>query len=314
MRVFLAGGTGVIGRRLIPELLRAGHEVVATTRTADKQAQLWNAGAEPVVLDALDTAAVRSAVVNARPDVVVHELTALAGSANLRNFDRAFAMTNRLRTVGTDNLLAAAAEAGASRFVAQSFTGWPNERTGSALKTEDDPLDPTPPRGQRNSLAAIRHLERAVTNAPMPSVVLRYGLLYGPGAWSDIVGAVRHRRLPVIGDGAGYWSVLHVDDAVSATLAALTRGNGSYNIVDDEPAPVREMFPALAAAVGAPPPRHLPVWLARPLAGDALVSMMTRARGSSNARARRELDWTPRWSSWREGFSATLASDTVAAT
>lgn len=314
MRVFLAGGTGVIGRRLIPELLRAGHEVVATTRTADKPAQLWNAGAEPVVLDALDTAAVRSAVVNARPDVVVHELTALAGSANLRNFDRAFAMTNRLRTVGTDNLLAAAAEAGASRFVAQSFTGWPNERTGSALKTEDDPLDPTPPRGQRESLAAIRHLEGAVTNAPMPSVVLRYGLLYGPGAWSDIVGAVRHRRLPVIGDGAGYWSVLHVDDAVSATLAALTRGNGSYNIVDDEPAPVREMFPALAAAVGAPPPRHLPVWLARPLAGDALVSMMTRARGSSNARARRELDWTPRWSSWREGFRAALASDTVAAT
>lgn len=314
MRVFLAGGTGVIGRRLIPELLRAGHEVVATTRTADKQAQLWNAGAEPVMLDALDPAAVRSAVVNARPDVVVHELTALAGSANLRNFDRAFAMTNRLRTVGTDNLLAAAAEAGASRFVAQSFTGWPNERTGSALKTEDDPLDPDPPRGQRESLAAIRHLERAVTSAPMPSVVLRYGLLYGPGAWSDIVDAVRHRRLPVIGDGAGYWSVLHVDDAASATLAALTRGKGSYNIVDDDPAPVREMFPALAAAVGAPPPRHLPVWLARPLAGDALVSMMTRARGSSNAKARRELDWAPRWSSWREGFPAALASDTVAAT
>lgn len=313
MRVFLAGGTGVVGRRLIPELRRAGHEVVATTRSADKQAQLWNAGAEPVVLDALDATAVRTAVAAARPDVVVHELTALAGSANLRRFDRAFAMTNRLRTTGTDNLLAAAAGAGASRFVAQSFTGWPNERTGSAIKTEDDPLDATPPRGQRESLAAIRHLENAVTSAPMPSVVLRYGLLYGPGAWTEMVDAVRRRRLPVIGDGGGYWSVLHVDDAVSATMAALTRGSGVYNVVDDEPAPVREMFPVLAAAVGAPPPRHLPVWLARPLAGDALVSMMTRARGSSNARARHDLDWAPRWPTWRDGFGAALAADRLAA-
>jgi nucleoside-diphosphate-sugar epimerase len=313
MRIFLAGGTGVLGRRLIPELLTAGHEVVATTRTPDKQAMLWNAGAQPAVVDALDAAAVRAAVERAHPDVVVHELTALSDAGDLRRFDRTFAATNRLRTIGTDNLLAAASAAGVGRFVAQSFTGWTNERHGSPVKAEDDPFDPDPPRQQRETLAAIRHLEQAVTTAPMPAVVLRYGLFYGHGVSSELVDSVRRRRLPVVGNGDGIWSMLHVDDAASATLAALTRGSGVYNIVDDDPAPVRELFPALAGAVGAPPPRHLPVWLARAIAGEVAVSMLTQVRGSSNAKAREELGWAPRWSSWRDGFRAGLAPDAVPA-
>jgi nucleoside-diphosphate-sugar epimerase len=313
MRIFLAGGTGVLGRALIPALLAADHHVVATTRTPDKQTLIRDLGAEPVVLDALDAAAVRAAVSRAAPDVIVHQLTALSTARNLRRFDRTFAVTNQLRTVGTDNLLAAAQAAGVRRFVAQSFTGWPNERRGDGLKTETDPLDDNPPRQQRATLAAIRYVERAVTAAPLEGVVLRYGLFYGAGASAELMEAIRRRRLPVIGDGRGVWSWIHVDDAASATVAALTRGSGIYNIVDDDPAPVGEMFPALAAVIGAPPPRHIPVWLARLVAGEVPVSMLTAARGSSNAKARRELEWAPRWSSWREGFRASADAQPVRA-
>jgi nucleoside-diphosphate-sugar epimerase len=309
MRVFLAGGSGAIGRRLIPQLRRAGHSVVATTRADQKLETLWDLGAEPVVLDALDAAAVGEAVAKAEPDVIIHQMTALAGVADLRHFDRTFAQTNQLRTLGTANLLAAARAAGVRRFIAQSFTGWPNERTGGPVKTEDDAFDPNPPKNQRESLAAIQQLERAVVEAPLEGVVLRYGLLYGPGASEEMVTLMRKRQMPVVGDGGGIWSLTHVDDAASAAVAALSRGRGVYNVVDDEPAPTREILPAVAEAVGAKPPRHVPVWLARLLAGEVPVSMMTEVRGSSNAKAKRELQWTPRWPSWRDGFRYGLAVD-----
>jgi nucleoside-diphosphate-sugar epimerase len=263
-----------------------------------------------VVLDGLDAMAVGEAVARAEPEAVVHQMTSLAAGFDLRHFDRMFAVTNRLRTQGTDHLLAAAAAAGARRFIAQSYTGWPNIREGGPVKMEDDPLDPDPPAAQRESLAAIRYLERVVpAAAPMQGIVLRYGSFYGPGASEAFVGLVRKRRLPVIGDGAGVWSFLHIRDAAAATAAALEQGRaGVYNVVDDEPARVAEWLPFLARAVGAKPPRRIPVWLGRLAAGEAAVAAMTQIRGSSNARAKQELGWQPAWPSWRQGFSGGLAA------
>jgi nucleoside-diphosphate-sugar epimerase len=306
MRVFLAGATGAVGRPLVRRLVRAGHTVIAATRTEAKLELLWNLGAEPVVVDALDAAQVGEAVAKAEPEAIVHQMTSLAGGSDLKHFDRTFAQTNRLRTIGTDNLLAAARAAGVRRFVAQSYTGWPNERSGGRVKTEADPLDPNPPKYQRESMAAIKHVERAVIEAPLEGVALRYGMFYGPGATEDWVRLLHKRAMPIVGDGGGIWSMTHVDDAASATVAALTRGQGIYNIVDDEPAPVRDILTELAAATGAKPPRHVPVWLARIVAGEVGVSMMTQVRGSSNAKAKRELDWSPRWASWRDGFRVGL--------
>lgn len=302
MRVFLAGATGAIGTRLVPQLVAAGHSVVATTRTPSKLGLLSDLGAEPVVVDGLDAAAVGEAVAAAEADAVVHQMTALAGKSDLRRFDRTFATTNQLRRVGTDNLLAAARAAGVRRIVAQSFTGWPGERTGGPVKTESDPLDPSPPKAQRETLAAIEYLERAVSTAPLESVILRYGMFYGPGGWDDMLELVRRRRLPIVGDGSGIWSLVHLDDAAAATVAALNRGHGTYNIVDDDPAPVADVLTTVAEILGAKRPRRVPVWVGRLAAGEVGVSMMTRVRGSSNARAKRELGWAPRWTSWRDGF------------
>ena len=302
MRVFVAGATGAVGRHLVPQLVEAGHQVIATTRTQTKFDRLWNLGAQPVLVDGLDAAAIGEAVAHAEPDAIIHQMTSLAGRQDLRHFDRTFDTTNQLRTVGTDSLLAAARAAGVRRFVAQSFTGWPNERVGAPVKTEADPLDPNPPKNQRASLAAIRHVERAVTEAPLEGVVLRYGAFYGPGASDELIGMLRKRQLPVIGDGAGIWSFIHIADAAAAAVAALEQGSGIYNIVDDDPAPTSVVLPALAEIVGAKPPMHVPVWLGRLAAGEVPVVWMTQMRGSSNAKAKRELGWAPKWSSWRDGF------------
>jgi len=304
MRVFVAGATGAIGRRLLPQLTAAGHDVVATTRTRGKTDLLRGLGAEPVVLDGLDAPAVRAAVARAEPDVVVHQMTALTSAGSLRRFDREFAATNALRIAGTDNLLAAATMAGAKRVIVQSFTGWPNLRTGGPVKTEADFLDPNPPAAQRKSLAAIKHLERVVPAAAgLDGVVLRYGYLYGPGASDLMVDRVRKGAMPLAGSSHGVWSWTHVDDAASATVAALDHGSsGVYNVVDDDPAAVAQWLPYLADAVGAKAPRHVPVWLARLLGGDVAVSVLTQSRGSSNAKAKAELGWTPAWPTWREGF------------
>ena len=311
MRIFLAGATGAIGRRLVPQLLAAGHLVVATTRTPDKRAAIWNLGAQPVLMDGLDAESVGAAVAKAEPEVIIHQMTAIDGVTNLRHFDREFAATNRLRTEGTDHLLAAARASGVRRVIAQSFTGWPNERKGGPVKTETNPLDQNPPTEQRESLAAIRHVERAVVAAPLESVVLRYGTFYGHGVSRELLDLIRARKLPIPGDGGAVWSWIHVDDAAAATVAALTHGSGVYNIVDDEPTKVAEMLPAIAEILGARPPRHVPVWLARLLAGEVGVSMLTQIRGSSNAKAKRELGWAPKWSSWRDGLACEATSELV---
>jgi nucleoside-diphosphate-sugar epimerase len=310
MRIFLAGATGAIGGRLVPLLLEAGHEVTGTTRSPAKADMLRAAGAEPVIADGLDRDAIVAAIAAARPDAIVHQLTALGDLTSLRNLDGAFALTNRLRTEGTDNLLAGAREAGTRRFIAQSFTGWPYARTGGPVKTEDDPLDPDPVPSMSKTLAAIRRLEQTVTQAG--GIALRYGGFYGPGTGltpgGDQVELIRKRRFPIVGDGGGVWSFIHIDDAAAATLAALERGTPGaiYNVVDDDPAPVREWLPALAAAAGAKPPRRLPRWLARVVAGESVATMMTEIRGASNAKAKRELGWEPAHPSWREGFRAAL--------
>jgi nucleoside-diphosphate-sugar epimerase len=255
------------------------------------------------VVDGLDRVEIKRAVARAEPDAVIHEMTALSGSPDFRHFDRWFALTNRLRTEGTDNLLAAAKATGVPRFVAQSFTGWSNPREGTWIKTEDDPLDPHPLQAQTETLAAIRSLEHAVLEAPLDGIVVRYGGLYGPGSSEKLVDILDRRMFPVIGDGTGMISSTHIDDAAGGTLAALERGKrGIYNIVDDEPAPAREFIPAIAEAVGAKPPLHVPAWLGRLVAGEVAVTMMTEGRGSSNAKAKRELDWRPIWPSWRDGF------------
>jgi nucleoside-diphosphate-sugar epimerase len=312
MKVFVAGGSGAMGWRLVPQLVAGGHDVVAMTRDKGKAAQLRATGAEPVIADALDRGAVHRAVTRAAPDVLIHQLTALAGLKSFKNFDKEFALTNRLRTEGTDNLLDAALAAGTRRVVAQSYGNWNYARTGNALKTEEDPLDPTPPANQVESLGAIRYLEHAVlTTAGIEGVALRYGNFYGPGTGLDIGGTivaqVRKRQFPIVGDGAGVWSFVHMDDAASAAILAMEHGSpGVYNIVDNEPAPVSAWLPALAVAVGAKAPRHVPTWLGRLAAGEVGVSMMTRVRGTSNLKATRELGWTPRYPTYREGFRTGL--------
>jgi 2-alkyl-3-oxoalkanoate reductase len=302
MRVFVAGAGGALGRRLVPQLAVRGHDVFASTTRAEKIPGLRALGAEALVMDGLDAASVGDAVARAAPDVIVHQMTALAGTTDLKHFDDTFAVTNELRTTGTGNLLAAAEAVGVRRFVAQSFTGWPNAREGGAVKTEADPLDSDPPRNQARTLAAIRRLEVSVLNATLEGIVLRYGSLYGPGASEELVELVRRRKLPIVGGGGGVWSWIHIDDAASATVAAVERGKrGRFNVVDDEPAPVSDWLPYLAECAGAKPPRRVPIWLARLAIGEVGVSLMTQIRGSSNEKAKRELGWEPRWT-WHEGF------------
>jgi 2-alkyl-3-oxoalkanoate reductase len=311
MRVFLAGGSGAIGKRLVPQLIARNHQVVATTRSPEKIDELRTAGAEGIVMNGLDADGVREAVARARPDAIVHQMTALSGEPDLRHFDDWFATTNDLRTTGTENLLAAAKAAGVKRFVAQSYTGWPNAREGGPVKTEDDPLDSEPAKEQTKSLAAIRYLETTVLNAPLVGIVLRYGILYGPGASEGLVETVRRRRMPVVGGGGAVWSWIHVDDAASATVAAIERGKpGVYNVVDDDPATVAECLPYLADVVNAKAPMRLPAWLGRLAAGEVAVRMMTEARGASNVKARHELEWQPGYPSWREGFQHGLTDPT----
>ena len=312
MRVFIAGATGAVGRRLVPLALRAGHQVTGMTRSEDKAAALRTAGAEAAVADALDRAGVVAAVAKASPEVIIHQLTALSSFTNLPRFDREFEATNLLRTQGTTNLVAAAQASGASRFVAQSFAGWPYARTGGPVKTEDDELDPDPPAKFQATLEAIRYLEHAVLSAEeIEGIALRYGWFYGPGTslgeGGKYIEAIRRQQFPIIGDGTGVWSFIHIDDVASATLAAIERGAaGIYNIVDDEPAPVVEWLPFLASAIGAPPPRHIPAWLGRPLIGEHGLVIMNEAHGAANSKAKRELGWQPRYSSWREGFRSGL--------
>jgi nucleoside-diphosphate-sugar epimerase len=313
MKVLVAGATGALGRQLVPRLVAAGHEVAGMTRSPRRRDVVGALGATPVVADALDPDAVARAVAAAAPEVIVHELTALSGGLDLRRFDRSFALTNRLRTEATDHLLAAGRTAGVTRFVAQSYAGWTFARVGGPVKTEDDPLDPTPARVMRQTLDAIRHLEDAVLGADWTEgVVLRYGGRYGPGtsmaADGEHLEQIRRRRFPVVGSGAGVWSFIHVEDAADATVAAVQRGRrGIYNIVDDEPAPVAEWLPAVAGAVGAKPPHRVPRTLGRLLAGEAAALMMTEVRGASNAKAKRELGWRPRHPSWRDGFAEIAA-------
>jgi 2-alkyl-3-oxoalkanoate reductase len=313
MKVFVAGGTGAIGEQLVPQLVAAGHDVVATSRSAKGAERIGAMGAEAAIVDGLDEGGMLDAVTRARPEVVIHEMTALSGKPDFRHFDRWFATTNQLRTRGTDYLIRAGQHAGARRLIVQGYSGWPNIREGGAVKTEEDPLDPDPPKWQRQSMAAFHHIEKVVPAAEgLEGVVLRYGGLYGPDTGltsSEALELLRKRRFPIVGDGAGVWSFVHTADAASATVAALDRGAaGVYNIVDDDPAPAREWIPYLAEVLGAKPPLRVPAWLGRIVAGEVLVSMMTRIRGSSNAKAKRELGWEPRYSTWREGFKAEYAA------
>ena len=309
MRIFVAGATGAMGKQLVPRLVTAGHQVTGMTRTEAKQNALRALGAEPVIADALDPEQVADVVAQAQPDVIVHQLTAIA-TLDLRHFDRDFALTNRLRTEGTDHLLSAGRAVGVERFIAQSYTSWPYARTGGAVKGEDDPLDPTPAREMRESLAAIRHLEAAVTGADWTEgIVLRYGGFYGPGTSMSPGGEqlemIRKRKFPVVGNGQGMWSFVHIADAAEATVLAVEHGRrGIYNVVDDEPAPVAEWLPAMAESIGAPRPWHVPRFVGRLLAGEAGAVMMTETRGASNAKAKRDLGWEPRHPSWREGLAA----------
>lgn len=305
MRVFVAGATGVIGQYLIPGLVAAGHEVTGTTRSPAKAAELQDLGATPVIADGLDRRAIVDAVKAAQPDVIVHQMTALAGLRSFRNFDKQFAVTNELRTKGTDYLLEAARQVGARRFIAQSYVGWNIRTRAGRLATEEDPLDPDPLPSARQSMAAIRHVEQTVPAAVPEGLVLRYGPFYGHGASDAMLDVVRKRQLPVIGGGTGIWSFCEVTDAAAATAAAVSRGApGIYHVVDDDPAPVREWLPYLAQCLGAKPPMHAPAWLGRLLAGQEAVFMMTESRGAANEKAKRELGWAPRYASWREGFPA----------
>jgi nucleoside-diphosphate-sugar epimerase len=308
MKILVAGATGVIGRQLLPLLLDRGHAVTALARSAGSWQVIDRIGATPVAGDVLDAEAVRNAVQQSRPDVIVHQATALSGNLDLRHFDRTFALTNRLRTEGTDHLLAAGRAVGVRRFVVQSFAGWPFARIGSAVKTEADPLDDAAPQDLRRTLDALRHLERAVTGADWTEgIVLRYGGFYGPGTSLGPNGEhtrlIRARKFPIVGDGGGVWSFVHVGDAAAATLAAIEHGHrGIYQVVDDDPAPVRDWLPQIAAELGAPAPRRVPRWLGRLLAGEVAVGMMTQIRGASNAKAKQELGWRPAHPSWRGQF------------
>ena len=306
MRVLVVGASGAIGRRLIPQLIHAGHEVTGTHHAPSGAELLRSLGATPVGLDVLDARAVREVVLQREPEAVVHQATALADAKAGRSIDKVLAGTSELRTRGTDALLAAAREAGVGRFVAQSFAPMRYARVGGPVKSEDDPLDPTPPSGFERTAAALQHLEQAVTG--FGGVALRYGAFYG-AANDGLVEPVRRRRLPLVGDGGGISSWIHLDDAAAATVLALAHeGPAIYNVVDDDPAPVREWLPVLAETLGAKPPRRVPTWLARPLAGEAAVVMFTEARGADNAKARRELGWTPRHPTWRTGFRAAYAA------
>lgn len=306
MRVFVAGATGAIGSPLVAALLRHGHQVIGTTRSPDRARSIEAAGATPAVLDALDRAAVIRAVADATPDVIIHELTSIPLDFNPRRFDQAFAMTNRLRTEGTDHLIAAAEAAGVRRFIAQSFAAWVYAREGSRVKMETDPVDDDPPTQVRRTLDAIRHVERATLEGPFEGVALRYGWFYGPGSLSrtgPIADALRRKRFPIAGSGTAVWSFIHLYDAAEATALAVDRGMpGVYNITDDEPAEVRVWLPAYAAAVGAPPPPRVPRWLGRMFGGALTVTMMNELRGAANAKARSALGWELRYPSWRTGF------------
>jgi nucleoside-diphosphate-sugar epimerase len=311
MRVFVAGATGALGSRLVPRLVERGHHVIGTSRSTQRADDLAALGAEPAVVDILDRDGVRAAVRAAAPEVIVHQATALAGMSDLKHFDRTFEQTNRLRVEGTDHLLAAAADIGVERFVAQSYAGWPFARVGGPVKTEEDPLDPKPVEDMRETLAALEHVENASLAAG--GIALRYGGFYGSpdDAQLDLV---RKRRLPVVGDGGGIWSFAHLDDAAAATVLAVESGApGIYNIVDDHPAPVREWLPALAEIIGAKPPRTVPRWLARLVAGEPGIVLMTESRGASNAKAKRELGWTLRYPSWRDGFAAVYRTNATLA-
>ncbi|MDT3382268.1 NAD(P)-dependent oxidoreductase [Labrys neptuniae] len=318
MRIFVAGATGAVGRRLVPRLIGNGHSVVGLTRTPAKAGFLQELGAEPVVADALDETAIRALVAAANPDVIVHQLTDLKGASDLRKFDRVFASSNRLRTTGTDHLLAAARDCGVKRIVAQSFCGWPYARVGGDVKVEDDPLDQDPPQELRGTLDAIRYLEHAVTTTPgLVGVALRYGGFYGPdtGVFDPaMIERIRRRRMPLIGGGTAWWSFLHIDDAAEATAAAVERGEGIYNIVDDDPAPVCTWLTEIAAMLGAKRPFSVPAWLGRLAAGQHIVVMMTESRAGSNAKAKRELDWSPRHPSWRQGFAEIIRNEAPLAT
>jgi nucleoside-diphosphate-sugar epimerase len=314
VKVFVAGATGAIGKQLVPMLAANGHEVVGMTRTEAKRDQLRGLGAQPVVADALDADAVGQAVGEAEPDVIVHQLTAIPPAIDMRRFDREFAPTNRLRTEGTDHLLSAGRATGVKRFVAQSHAGVPYARTGGPVKREDAPLDREPPPAMRRGLAAIRHLEAAVTGAHWTEgLVLRYGWFYGPGTSIALdppgsqIELIRKRRFPIVGGGTGIWSFIHIEDAAAATVAAVEGGPaGIYNIVDDEPAPVSDFLPVLADAAGAKRPLRVPGWLGRLAAGEWAVVTMTEIRGAANDKAKRELGWRLRYPSWRQGFAEGL--------
>jgi nucleoside-diphosphate-sugar epimerase len=310
MRVFVAGASGAIGTRLVPQLIERGHEVIGTSRSPGNSERVQTLGAEPITLDLLDPRAVREAVLETRPDAIVLQATALSGVRFSRNLDRTFAQTNRLRREGTDALLAAAREAGVDRFVAQSFANFRYAREGGPVKTEDDPLDAAPVPTMRETSEAMTYLDRAVTDAG--GIALRYGSFYG--APSDgLLEPVRKRQFPIVGNGGGVSSFIHLDDAAAATVLALEHdGPAIYNVVDDEPAPVREWLPVLANALGAKPPRRFPIWLARLFAGEAGVMLGTEARGASSAKATRELGWTPRYPSWRQGFAQAYSKPAAA--
>jgi nucleoside-diphosphate-sugar epimerase len=317
MRVFVAGGTGAVGRRLVPQLVARGHQVTATTTGPGKLGLLQQLGADAVVMDGLDAVSVGEAVAKARPETIVHEMTGLsaahAGKIDTKHFDRWFAVTNRLRIEGTDHLLAAAEAEGVSHFVAQSYAGWNGIRKDGWVKTEEDPLDPLTETGFRTVAEAIRYVEDAVLKAG--GAILRHGTLYGPGSLDYQVELLRKRQFPLIGGGTGYSSWVHLEDAASAAVLAVEkRARGVFNIVDDEPAPASEWVPYLAAQAGAKRPLNVPKWLARPLAGDVVVTMMTEGRGFANAKAKRELGWKPRYSSWRQGFADLFAEPTAETT
>ena len=311
MKVFVTGASGAIGKRLVPQLVSRGHEVVGAFRSPSNVELVRAMGAEPLVLDLLDAGAVRKAILKAKPEAVIHEATSLNGKLDFKNPDRAFAQTNLLRTKGIDALLAASLEAGVRRFVAQSFASYRYARAGGPIKTEDDPLDPNPPAAMRETYKAMSYLDSAVTKAG--GVALRYGGFYGDPSNSservNLLEPVLKRMFPIVGNGGGYASFIHLEDAASATVLALEKGaTGIYNIVDDEPAPVREWLPYLAEVLGAKPPRHFPAWMARLVAGELAVMMGTELRGASNAKAKSGLGWTLRYPSWREGFEAAYGS------
>jgi nucleoside-diphosphate-sugar epimerase len=300
------GASGAIGTRLVPQLIEAGHDVVGSYRSPASAERVRALGSDLIELDVLDEKAVHEAVAAAEPDAIVHQATALTDVNFSRNLDRSFANTNRLRTAGTDALLTAARKVGVARFVAQSFANFRYAREGGPVKTEDDPLDPAPVDTMRETVASLRHLEQAVTAAG--GIALRYGAFYG-AANDGLIEPVRKRQFPIVADGDGVSSFIHLEDAATATVRALEHdGPAIYNIVDDEPAPVREWLPVLADALGAEPPRHVPRWLARLIAGEAGVMLGTEARGASNAKAKRELDWTLRYPSWRQGFAKAYAN------